>query len=172
MIRPFAHRARRRQPSPTAGAAPSFTATTPSSAHRFADIGVQADAQERFVDPGAYDLLLSTAEPSLDVIELRKTRERVVGVALVDLALEPNRSATGLERGFAPLVDRFASSLHFAPGTHVLRLELSAEPTKDQLEGLARLRDYAQRRRRETGIETEQRIVSPTGPPELRPPKP
>lgn len=110
-------------------------------------------------------------EPPLDLIE-RGDDDRIVGVALVDLALEPYRSAAGLERGFAPLVDQFAAALHFARGTHVVHLELSAEPTKDQLEGLARLRDYAQRRQRETGIQTELRIASPSGHPVLRPPKP
>jgi hypothetical protein len=115
-------------------------------------------------------LVLWDLEPPLDLIERRD--EGIVGVSPVDLSREPYRSAAGLARGFAPLVDRFAASLHFAPGKHVLRLELSAEPSHDQLEGLARLRDYVDRRRRETGIAVELRIASPSGRPELRPPKP
>lgn len=115
-------------------------------------------------------LMLWDLEPSLDLIERRD--ERIIGVSLVDLSLEPYRSAAGLERGFAPLAERFAARLQFAPGKHVLHLELSAEPSHDQLEGLARLRDDVDRRRRETGIAVELRIASPSGRPELRPPKP
>ena len=117
------------------------------------------------------ELPLWQVNPTPDLIEVRRgNAQQVVVVKAVDLSLEPYRTASGLERGFTALIEQLGALLQTDPGKHVLHLELSGEPTKDQLEGLARLRDYAQRRKRETGIDLEVHVAAPAGQPSLRPP--
>jgi hypothetical protein len=193
-------RARRRQPrapfpAPRSVAQPPAEAA-PASAHRFGDVAVSGERGERVLERGPLSLRFGIAgrtpvadtpatelpiergelplwhvNPTLDLLEVRHgIAQRVVAVKAVDLSLEPYRTATGLERGFAGLIDQIGALLQFDPVKHVLHLELSGEPTKDQLEGLARLRDYAQRRKRETGIDLEVHVAAPAGQPSLRPP--
>lgn len=170
----------RRQP-----AAPHqiVSAASPSP-HRFADVGVAA-GERHVLERGPFPLrfaggraagapLAWSLEPRLDLVEERRAsgEPRVTAVRVVDLALEPLRSAVGIERELAPLIDRLGGMLRLRPGRHTLHLELSGEPTKDQLEGLARVRDYALKRVRETAVELDVHVAAPAGRPTLRPPKP
>ncbi len=181
-----------------AGDAAQAFADTPASAHRFGDVAVGGVGDPHIVERGPLPLRMSIVgrrpaseppandapaewvgelpfrqiDPALDLVEIRHAGAKrvVVAAKLVDVGAEPNRSATGLEQGLTPLIDQIAALLQFDPVKHVLHLELSGEPTKDQLEGLARLRDYAQRRKRETGIDLEVHVAAPAGQPSLRPP--
>jgi hypothetical protein len=181
-----------------AAGAHTLAETALGSAHRFADVAVRAEPDARVLERGPLPLRFEIAgrtpeaqapnaeqtipvdelplwhvNPTLDLIEIRREQARgVVAVKVVDLGLEPYRSAAGIVEGLAALVDRLATLLQFDPVKHVLHLELSGEPTNDQREGLARLRDYAQRRKRETGVDVELHMAAPAGQPSLRPPKP
>lgn len=169
-----------------------------ASGHRFGDLSLGGESDRSTVERGPLPLRVgiigrapaveaadsdapadSRAElsfwqlnPTLDMVEVRHAGAKrvVVAAKLVDVGAEPYRSATGLEQGFTPLIDQLGALLQCDPAKHVLHLELSGEPTKDQLEGLARLRDYAQRRKRETGADIEVHVAAPAGQPSLRPP--
>ena len=177
-------RAWRRQPAASSAAAIVATGTACPSPHRFADVGVAAGERcivERALVPirfGGYRAtgtpLAWWCEPPFDLVEERCAygEARVTAVRVVDLALEPYRSAAGIERKLTPLVDRLGAMLRPTPAKHTLHLELSGEPTKDQIEGLARVRDHALKRVRETSVELAVQVAAPAGRPELRPPKP
>ena len=170
----FAKRAHRLQCNVSiraAGDAAQAFADTPASAHRFGDVAVGGVGDPHIVERGPLPLRMSIVgrRPASEIRHAGAKRV-VVAAKLVDVGAEPNRSATGLEQGLTPLIDQIAALLQFDPVKHVLHLELSGEPTKDQLEGLARLRDYAQRRKRETGIDLEVHVAAPAGQPSLRPP--
>ncbi|MBV9409297.1 MAG: hypothetical protein JO164_10780 [Candidatus Eremiobacteraeota bacterium] len=177
---------RRRHPEPVEGHEPAEGGAPAASAHHFADVAVrgalpvrfglgrtQADDAPRAEVDDREGLVLWQLSPSLDLLDEREETSRVVAVKALDLGLEPYRTADGIVQALTPFVDRLGDLLQRAHGTHhVLHLELSGEPTKDQLEGLARLRDHLRTRRREAGIALELRVAAPSGQPELRAPKP
>jgi hypothetical protein len=199
MMRALGRRAQHAKSEPAPGGVARASGAPPGSAHRFADVAVDrgdelAVAQrgplplrfgigrtEPFDVPadGAIterpgDIVGWDLNPPLDLLELRATggAVRVTAVKAIDLGLEAYRSAAGIERELTPLVDRFAEPLRFEPAKRALHLELSGEPSADQLEGLARLRDHTLRRAKETGVELDLHVAAPAGRPVLRPPKP
>ncbi len=109
-------------------------------------------------------LLPGRGATGFDLVELDQ-RQRVVAVKAVDLGAEPHRTAASLLAALGPWVERIAD-LPPALATAArrrLHFQLVGEPTKEQLEGFARVRDLALRRGRELGLDLGLQVVSAAG---------